>query len=86
MEALDVTLVYDLESKNVKKVLVFKGILKNSCKELSHFEKKMIFCIKKFCAAKNVFVSKKIRKMSFLYYENVFLARQKIFWLRKNVC
>ena len=40
MRALDVTLVYDIESKNVKKVLVFKGILKNSCKELSHFEKK----------------------------------------------
>ena len=32
-----------LESENVENVLVFKGILKNSCKELSHFEKKMIF-------------------------------------------
>ena len=40
MGALEVTFVYDIESKNVKKVLVFNGILKNSCKELSHFEKK----------------------------------------------
>ena len=44
MGALEATFVYNIESKNVKKVLVFKGILKNSCKELSHFEKKNIFC------------------------------------------
>ena len=47
MGALEATFVYNIESKNVKKVLVFKGILKNSCKELSHFEKKIDFLIKK---------------------------------------
>ena len=47
MGALEATFVYNIESKNVKKVLVFKGILKNSCKEWFHFEKKMIFLIKK---------------------------------------
>ena len=47
MGALEATFVYNIESKNVKKVLVFKGILKNSCKELFHFEKKIFFLIKK---------------------------------------
>ena len=54
MGALEVTFVYNIESKNVKKVLVFKGILKNSCKELSHFEKKMDFLIKKMFFLQNM--------------------------------
>ena len=53
MGALEATFVYNIESKNVKKVLVFKGILKNSCKELFHFEK-MIFFNKKMIFLQNM--------------------------------
>ena len=42
MGALEVTLgVWCIESKNVEKALVFKTFLKISCKEFSHFEKKI---------------------------------------------
>ena len=46
MGALEVTLgVWCIENKNVKKAMVFKAFLKISCKEFSHFEKKMTFLI-----------------------------------------